>query len=174
MRGWISVCLIVGLPGVGATGALASESASAPRCRYVEYPGHNAWPVAEQQLAPAEPSAIRLCRYSGLNDQPTVHGHPRDVLLSSRLITDQKLISSLVQQWDELERPGPGAVACPNDQGRVVTALLSYPNGRHVTVATSYTGCEWASNGDVAGVYNRHLWHELVKLTPRQPGKPTW
>lgn len=129
------------------------------------------WPAAEQQLAPVGPNVIRLCRYSGLNDQP---GPPRDVLIDSRLITNQMLISGLVRQWDQLERPPDKAFACPSDQGRNVVAFLSYPDGRQVTVVTSYGGCWWADNGDVAGMYNHHLWHQLVTLTPGPPGRTTW
>jgi hypothetical protein len=95
-------------------------------------------------------------------------------LLASRLITSQKLINSLVHQWNQLKRPKPGVVACPADSGRDVVAFLSYPNGRHVTVVTDYSGCVLASNGDIAGRYDRHLWHELLKLTPNRLGKATW
>lgn len=88
------------------------------------------------------------------------------MLLSVRLITNQKLISSLVQQWDALKRPKPGATTCGGESGRNVVAYLSYPNGRRVTTATQYSECWVATNGDIGGRYDRHLWHELLKLTP--------
>lgn len=168
----ISVCLAVGLLGAAAEGALAGESSSPQRCRFVyPTPGPNPWSAAQNQLAPGDPTVIRLCRYSGLNDQP---GPPRDVLIDSHLITAQKLINRLVRKWDALKRPNPGPEACANDQGRAVVAFLSYPNGRHVTIVTQYSGCEWATNGDVTGTFNRHLWHQLLELTPSPPGHPTW
>lgn len=101
------------------------------------------WSAARHRLAPPGASAIRLCRYSGLNV------HPRLTLVSSRLIEGSGLVRELVSEFDRLPAPPAGATACPGDDGSQIAALLSYRGGHVVTITVGLTGCDEVSNGSV-------------------------
>ncbi len=98
------------------------------------------WTAARQRLAPPGVSAIRLCRYSGLN------AHPRLRLVSSRLLESPTLtlIDELVTEFDRLPSLH-GAVACPNDDGSQILALLAHPGGRQVSISVGLSGSGPAS-----------------------------
>ncbi len=101
------------------------------------------WPAARAQLAPPGASAVRLCRYSGLN------AHPRLSLVSSRLLAAPNVVGELVNEFDHLAQLPPGAISCPNDDGSQIIALLAYPGGRSVTISVGLTGCEVVTSGSV-------------------------
>jgi hypothetical protein len=101
------------------------------------------WPPARRALAPIGASAIRLCRYSGLN------ARPRLALVSSRLVDSRRVVGRLVRDFDRLPRPARGVTACPDDDGSLIVALLVYPAGRVLTISVSLTGCEEVTNGRV-------------------------
>ena len=112
---------------------------------YSKGPQHiadNVWPQARSQLAPTGASAIRLCRYSGVNVQT------RLALVSSRLLQSPVLVRELVSEFGRLP-PLRGAVACPADDGSQIVALLAYPRGHRVTISVGLTGCELVTNGSV-------------------------
>jgi hypothetical protein len=96
-----------------------------------------------QRLAPPGPTAIRLCRYSGLND-----AHPLR-LARSVSVRRPRLEQLLVSEFGRLPRFAPGAIACPMDDGSQIVALLSYPGGRSVSVSVGLSGCTRVTNGDV-------------------------
>lgn len=100
------------------------------------------WTAARHVLAPAGASAIRLCRYAGLN------GHPRLRLMDSRLLKSASVVHQLVSEFDRLPSLS-GAVACPNDDLSQILALLSYGGGHQVTVSVGLTGCASVTNGGV-------------------------
>ena len=102
-----------------------------------------AWLPARRQLAPAGATAIRLCRYAGLN------GSPRLGLVSSRLITSAGLVAELVREFDTLPSMPPGAFSCPADDGSQIAASLRYGGGQNVTISVGLTGCRLVSNGSV-------------------------
>jgi hypothetical protein len=91
---------------------------------------------------PPDATAIRLCRYSGLN------AHPRLTLVASRLVTSAGVVRQLVGEFDRLPRLH-GVVACPMDDGSQIVALVSYPAGRRVTISVGLTGCRLVTNGSV-------------------------
>lgn len=146
---------VVGTAGLVAAGAVAlvasagagrAPSATPPSltrsvlpasCRATAPPGVPANPRAltRQQLAPPGASAIRMCRYSGLN------AHPRLRLVRSVLRTDASLVGELVGGFDRLPEIPPGAAACPLDDGSEIVSLLAYPDGHAVTVGLGLTGC---------------------------------
>ena len=109
----------------------------------------NGWPPARTQLAPPGALQIRLCRYSGLNQT-----RPAGRLLRSRLLTNRAVVAELVREFDGLGSAPPGPVACPNDDGSIIRALLTYPLGQSVTIQVSRTGCQSVTNGDVTAVAN--------------------
>ncbi len=101
------------------------------------------WSAARLELAPAGATAIRLCRYSGLN------ASPRLMLVRSRLVSSRAVVRRLVDEFDRLPPPPAGAVACPDDDGSQIVALVSYPAGQQVTIAVGLTGCALVTNGSV-------------------------
>jgi hypothetical protein len=100
------------------------------------------WAAAREQLAPLGASAIRLCRYSWRNAH-----HPL-TLVSSRLLASPTLMGQLVNEFDRLPSL-QGAVACPNDDGSQVLALLAYPDGREDSIGVDLSGCALVTNGSV-------------------------
>ncbi len=122
---------------VSQTGPAAC-SAGAPASLAAE-----GWAAARAQLAPPGASAIRLCRYSGLN------AHPRLALVSSRLLTSSAVVRELVDELDHLAPLPPNAISCPNDDGSQMIALLAYPDGHSVTISVGLTDCEVVTNGSV-------------------------
>lgn len=129
-------------------GASAAVAARPPRSCPPHPPASiptNRWATAGRQLAPAGAAAIRLCRYSGLND------HPASALIRQRLVGGGRAVRGLVRQFDALRPfpPGVYAVACPADDGSQILAFLAYPSGHRVTISVGLTGCNLVTNGDV-------------------------
>jgi hypothetical protein len=102
---------------------------------------------------------MRLCRYSGVNDSP------RDRLVRSRLLSDPRLVTKLVREFNELPPFPPGGFACPADVGSQILALLAYPNGQRLTIAFELSGCEGVMNGDLIRIANGYGSHP--RLGPR-------
>ncbi len=130
----------------------------------------NSWSAAQSKLAPDGATEIRLCRYSGLN------AHPALQLIRSALVTSSRLVHKLVDQFDQLPAQGPGAIACPNDDGSKIVAHLVYPGGQRVRISVGLTGCNAVTNGSVQRVADGYgllrlgpqLVAELLALTPRR------
>jgi hypothetical protein len=129
------------------------------------------WSAARRQLAPAGATAIRLCRYSGLN------AHPRLMLLDSRVLESRSLVQQLVSEFDRLPSP-TGAVACPADDLSQILAVLAYPARHQVTITVGLTGCALVTNGSVhrsaAGIgsprpFGPQLVAQLERLVPAHP-----
>ncbi|MGI8711584.1 MAG: hypothetical protein ACR2NR_00035 [Solirubrobacteraceae bacterium] len=106
-------------------------------------PAHRALDAGAQTVGTLGATMIQLCRYGGLNAQPPL------VVDRMRLLRAHRLISSLIHQFDRLPPPPQGPVACPDDDGSQIIALLGYPDGRAVPVSIGLTGCAAASNGTV-------------------------
>ena len=102
----------------------------------------NPWSPSQRELAPAGADAIRLCRYSGLND------HPRLTLTHTALLTTPSLVSTLVPEFDKLPSQR-GAIACPFNDGSEIVALLAYPTAHAVTISVGLRGCENVTNGNL-------------------------
>ena len=105
----------------------------------------NPWPRARHRLAPTGARAVRLCRYSGLNDKP------RLALIQSALIRSPKTVSRLVAEFDQVPPPSTRPVACPADDGSEIVAHLAYRSGHSVRIDVHLSGCGGFSNGDVGG-----------------------
>jgi hypothetical protein len=120
-------------------------AARGPRCALRAPPqiASNPWAPAQAQLAPAGPSAVRLCRYSGLND------HPKLRLVRTLRRTDDALLTKLVREFDALPPVPIGVTSCPVDLGDEIVAKLSYPGGHAVAILVILTGCPTAINGDL-------------------------
>jgi hypothetical protein len=100
------------------------------------------WSPARVQLAPSGATAIRLCRYAGLNSRPP------DGLVRSALITNRVAVADLVQGFDRLPS-AIGTFHCPVDDGSEIVALVAYPGGRAVTISSGLRGCQSVTNGDI-------------------------
>jgi hypothetical protein len=118
-------------------GRPAACAATAPR----RIPS-NPWPQARGQLAPAGASAIRLCRYAGLN------AHPPRRLRRTALIFNRTTVANLVRAFDRLPS-ATGTLNCPVDDGSQILALLAYPHGHAVSISVGLRGCQSVTNGDL-------------------------
>ena len=127
---------------VGATAARAARPALCHTKAPQQVPA-NGWAAAQSQLAPPGASAIRLCRYSGLND------HPRLRVVRATLLTRQVWVQKLIREFDDLPAPPPGPTACPADLGTEIVAQIAYPDGHAVTISVEMTGCVTVTNGSV-------------------------
>ena len=103
----------------------------------------NGWSPPHVVLAPAGASAVRLCRYSGLN------AHPPLTLARAALHTSPSLVRRLVREFDRLPALGPGVLVCPFDDGSEIVALLSYPDRHAVAISVGLLGCATVSNGNL-------------------------
>jgi hypothetical protein len=139
----ISGALGIALHSAGA--ATVTPAACAPKAP-IELP-YNSWPAARKQLAPPGASAIRLCRYNGLNTKP-YRG-----LAAQALVTSKGEVATIVGELDALPRVPPGAIfsreECPADDGSLVDALIAYPGGHGVLVSIELGGCFGVTNGNV-------------------------
>lgn len=172
---WLAACLILAAIAASAWAAAGftardGHSAKPASCppRVLWHVPENDWTAARRELAPKGASALRLCRYSGLNDAAPLR------LERSRLVTDQRLLTHLIDEFDALPPyPRGVAFACPSDDGSQLLALLDYPHGQRVTVAVDETGCQVVTNGDVGRLADGYgntrvgprLLAELNKLT---------
>jgi hypothetical protein len=147
---------------VGAPSAAAKQP---PLChtKAPQQVAPNSWEPTQTQLAPTGVSAIRLCRYTGLND------HPRLRIARATLVSRQVWITRLVRRFNALPPPPPGATACPADFGTEIVALLSYPDGHTVTISVNLTGCSSATNGNLYRRTGPTLLIELEHLTGLRP-----
>jgi hypothetical protein len=102
------------------------------------------WWAATRKLAPVGATAIRLCRYGGLND------HPRLKLLNAALVINRRTVGHVIQEFDSLKQGPAGSVACPSDDGSQILALVAYPRAHRVTISVGLTGCSRVVNGDVS------------------------
>jgi hypothetical protein len=93
-------------------------------------------------VAPPGAVALRLCRYSGLND------HPRLSLVRTADVRRRARVARLVGLLDRLpDMTSP--VSCPNDDGSRIVALVSYPRRRVLPLDVALRGCQTVSNGRV-------------------------
>ncbi len=153
-RGWNAVFATTAVAMVSALGGCASSASPTgrpaasdvlpARCLAkapLSVPAER-WSAARLELAPTGASAIRLCRYSGLN------AHPRLMLLDSRLLKSRSLVEQLVSEFDRLPSLS-GTVACADDDLSQIFAVLAYPAGQQVTISVGLTGCALVTNGSV-------------------------
>jgi hypothetical protein len=131
--------------GAAALAGAHSTSSPAPSSCLKQTQGTvpaNPWSAARQKLAPDDPTAILLCRYSGLDAQS------RLTLTRSVTVHSASTIRELVAELDRLPQL-VGPVACPFDDGSQIVAHLSYRDGRAVTIGIDLTGCNLVTNGDL-------------------------
>jgi hypothetical protein len=133
-----------------ATNIAAGASASVPprSCppRVLFHVAKNDWAPASQELAPKNAATLRLCGYSGVNGMAPLQ------LERSRLVTDERLVTHLADEFDALPPYPKVSPFCVLDDSSQVLALLAYPHGQQVTVALDETGCNRVTNGDVARI----------------------
>src|SRR5229473_2480859 len=87
--------------------------------------------------------AVLLCRYRGVNPDPTRAG----TLARSRAITSPAIVAKLAQRFDMLRPALPGTYACPADDQSKIVAIFEFGHGRSDLVVTSLEGCRPVSNG---------------------------
>jgi hypothetical protein len=106
----------------------------------------NDWAPASRELAPKGAAALSLCGYPGANGAVPLQ------LERSRLLTSERLVTHLADEFDALPPYPDVQFHCPMDDGSQVLALLAYPGGRQVMVALDETGCNRVTNGDVVRI----------------------
>jgi hypothetical protein len=148
----IAVAALAGCAAPASSGrsttTRTSKAAAAPAPRACPASGPSklaspSWPAAKSKLVPAGASALRLCRYAGLN------ATPRLALLDQTLVQQHKHVARLVGELDALVPFPPGAFACPADDGSQILVLASYPAHHQLRVSVALTGCGTATNGSV-------------------------
>jgi hypothetical protein len=150
---------------LGAGSAVAQGPGPPARCarRGPLHIAADAWWRARAAMAPSGATAMRLCRYAGLNARPTLK------LKRAMLVTDPGTIARLVADLDAL-RPIRGALSCPTSDGSQVLALLAYPNGHRVTISIATGGCGIVTNGNlVRTIANRRHTNPVGPRLSRQP-----
>jgi hypothetical protein len=82
-------------------------------------------------------------------------------------VISARLVDGLVHDFNRLPAfPTDPVPSCPADFGSRVDALLAYPAGQRVTIGVGLTGCEGATNGNLARwAYGKKLVGELLRLT---------
>ncbi len=142
--------LAAGLTACGAAsaagkGAGASDPPARPPACALTTPRQiapNPWPQARTALAPAGATAVRLCRYAGVN------AHPQRALARAALISSRSSVAGLVVALDRLPSAS-GTFGCALDDGSQIVALLAYPHGRALTISVGLRGCQSVTNGDL-------------------------
>jgi hypothetical protein len=130
---------------IAAQASVSVQPVSCPP-RVLFHVPKNDWAPASQELAPKGAAAVRLCGYPGVNGAVPLQ------LERSRLLTGERLVTSLVDEFDALPPYPKASLFCGLDDGSQVLALLAYPGGRQVTVALDETGCNRVTNGDVVRI----------------------
>jgi hypothetical protein len=102
----------------------------------------NSWSATSDKLAPAGATAIRLCRYDGLNSKPRLK------FVGANLITSRKQVDKLIGQFDALKQLH-GATSCPSDDASQILALISYGHRHQVRISIGLTGCSRVTNGNL-------------------------
>jgi hypothetical protein len=133
------------------------------------------WAAGQAVLAPTGAIAMRLCRYAA--GEPL---GPPTILVSSRLLTDVRLVKELTRGFDLLpptprDRPFTGRPA----DGSEIVAQLAYPDGHAVALSVDFAGCAFVDSGAVFAVasgfdghYGPQLVAQLVQLTGGGPPIP--
>jgi hypothetical protein len=147
---------IVGPLAVALLLAVATEAtgatAQSPRCdQQWRYPRlHTSWPPARRRVLPPGASAVRICRYLGLNTR-----HPGG-LGQSVVITRPREIQRLAGELNHLRLGSLGA-KCPADDASIIIILASYPHQRTLTIQVDLRGCNDVSNGSAPGGFRRYI-----------------
>jgi hypothetical protein len=150
---------------LGAANAAANKPPPLCHTKGPQSVAPNSWEPTKNQLAPTGAGAIRLCRY-GL-DRKIVRG---------TLLTRQVWVGKLVREFDVLQPPPSGTVACPVFLEPLIVALLAYPDGHTVTISVDESGCGSVTNGNLIRtasvappLFGPKLLRELEHLTGLRP-----
>lgn len=136
--------VVVGM--AGAAGASSTASGAPDRCpaRGPASVPKNSWSATRDRLAPAGATAIRLCRYDGLNSKPRLK------FVSANLVTSRKQVGELITQFDALKQLGGATTSCPSDDASQILVLISYGHRHQVRISVALTGCSRVTNGNLS------------------------
>jgi hypothetical protein len=87
------------------------------------------------QLVPSGATALRLCRYRGLNPAATALR-----LRSSRVVTNNAEVASTALALNRLPRE-QAVIHCPMDNGSAILASFSYAHSPAVVLHIGLSGC---------------------------------
>ena len=96
------------------------------------------------ELVPATPTAVTLCRYSGVGASGT-----GGAVVGTRIVSGPALadLVALVDSPQLAVVANPGIYNCPEWDGAVILGLFSYASGPDVRLTVDLGGCGFASNG---------------------------
>jgi hypothetical protein len=138
------LALTVVLGAVRAEGSsVRSRSPATCRAHTPSQAPHNPWKATRQRLVPRGATAIRLCRYSGLNADPPLRR------TSQRVLRNRRLIARLTNEFDRLPVLH-GPVACPVDDASAIVLHLVYRHRHSERVTVGLSGCALVTNGHLS------------------------
>jgi hypothetical protein len=139
--------LLLALAGCGSSSAPKRRAAQVLPASCAEHEptqiAPNSWAPTKNKLAPVEASALRVCRYSGLN------AHPALTLVRSALVTKASVVAKITNELDALHKQS-GLVFCPADLGGEIVLLLAYPGDKADTISVGTSGCAGVTNGNLS------------------------
>ena len=140
----LATCVVVST--AAAAGASSTASGAPDRCpaRGPASGPKNSWSATRDKLAPVGATAIRLCRYDGLNAKPRLK------FVSANLITTSKQVGELITQFDALKQLRGATTSCPSDDASQILALISYGDRHQVRISVALTGCSRVTNGNLS------------------------
>jgi hypothetical protein len=146
VAGAVLLTACVTAPG-GVTTSFGRASAHKPVCPRTD----RHLPTAKSQvkievLVSGGARAVLLCRYRGVNPDPT----RTETLARSRVITSSAIVAKLAQRFDKLQPAAPGTYACPADDQSKIIAIFQFSHGPSGPVVTSLEGCRLVTNGRVS------------------------
>lgn len=150
---WLVRVLLLAVVAISAWAATDLAARASGRVQPLACPARvlfhvpkNDWAPANRELAPKGAAVLRLCGYPGANSAVPLQ------LERARLVSDERLVSHLVDEFDALPPYPKAGLFCALDDSSQVLALLAYPGGQQVTVALDETGCNRVTNGDVVRI----------------------
>jgi hypothetical protein len=145
--GLVAVGVFAPLTLAGTTGQASVHRTYATCPSSDRSPLTSSTPGATTALVPGHARQVLLCRYSGLNPDPSTAGR----LLAHRLVTAGQTVSQLAQRLDALRRFGRGAYSCPADFGVKIIAFFRYRPATEPDdpVTVDPNGCTPVTNGRI-------------------------
>jgi hypothetical protein len=147
--------IAVAVVAAGSVTASRAASAGVPTC-----PGHapkTVSPVTARHFVRQGATAMRLCRYYGVN-----WGFPYG-LRQQRLIHNGATISSITATFNGLAKP-PKGIFCMKDDDAKMLVVFGYANAPAEHVLVKMTGCPFTTNGRASRWATPRLQHRLINL----------
>lgn len=115
------------------------------------------WPALKEELLPAGPALLRLCRYGPLRALR---------LVRATLVRSWSLVRRLEREFDQLPQlPEHFALYCEDETGAEIILYATYYRQHQAAVAVALTGCLRVVNVDI-----KRSAFGVPEFDPRQTG----